>query len=240
MPIPKHIHQIWIQGFKELPLELKQKHKLLKKHNPNYRVTLWDEPKIKKLLKKYPKMDYFYNNLENFTGMVKIYQSKSDIARLVILYEHGGFYIDIDYYCPISLDRLYDKTDELVVVGSEYQILEYIPLPYHPKYGASFIGVKRKHSMFNDLFSQLVEQTDRDVIGVFFDNFLQKNNYKIRIIDSEYVSPHTCCEPGLCFTPTKSSSFFGRDILIYINCKRYIILFIVIIVIITFLLYYYF
>ena len=225
--IPKIIHQIWIQGYDNLPSELKIKHETIKTYNPDYRVILWDSAKIEDLLKKYDKISKFYNDIANFSGFVKIFQSQSDVARLVILYEYGGFYLDIDYYCPLSFDKLYKEDDELIVVGSEYKILKYIPIIYHPKYGASFIGIKKKHELFLILFDELVQQNNRDIIGIFFDKFLQKNNYSVTIIDPKYVSSHTCCEIGCCYTPKESSSLFGRSLLIFISCKKnYIIFFI--------------
>lgn len=230
MLIPKIIHQIWIQGFDELPEDLKSKHLLLKEYNPDYKIILWDDKKIQKLLEKYEAIKFLYNNTEILHGFIKKYQSQSDIARLVILREYGGFYIDIDYYCPLSLNKIYNDDDDVVVVGSEYKLLKYIPFIYCPKYGASFIGISKKHKLFDALLVKLGKQTDKNRIGVLFDRYLQQYHYKVKIIDTEYVSSHTSCCSGICTTPKESTNIMGREILIYIGCHIYLIFIIVIII----------
>lgn len=226
MQIPKIIHQIWIQGYHHLPDKFKIKHKILKNYNNDYIVILWDDKKIQQLLKKkYESIYNFYNNVQNLNGFVKIYQSKSDIARLIILKEYGGFYIDIDYYCPLHLDEIYNKNDDLVVVASRYEILDTLPLNYYPMHGSSFIGIKKNHELFDILLKKLILQTNRDNIGTLFDKILQNNHFNLKNIDEKYVSPHTCCKTGVCFSPSKSDWFIGRDLLIFLNCKikKYIV-----------------
>ena len=39
------------------------------------------------------------------------YGMASDIARILILYEYGGTYIDVDYYCVDSIDRFHRQHD---------------------------------------------------------------------------------------------------------------------------------
>ncbi len=39
--IPKIIHQIWIQGYDQLPNKLKNNHQLIKKYNPDYQIIFW-------------------------------------------------------------------------------------------------------------------------------------------------------------------------------------------------------
>lgn len=228
--IPKIIHQIWIQGYDNLPQKFKNKQEILKKYNPEYQIITWDDTSIRKLLQKHTQILNLYANIELLDGFIKIYQSQSDIARLVILKEYGGFYIDIDYYCPISLDDIHQKNDTLIVINSEYDILKYFPFFYHPKYGASFIGVIKNHELFDGLFTELVNQTNRDIIGTLFDRYLQKTKFDVKFIDSNYVSSHTSCDCSLCYTPKSSSSFYGRDILIYINCNKKLIIMLILII----------
>ncbi len=235
MPIPKIIHQIWIQGYDYLPEKLKNKHNLIKKFNPNYQVILWDNVMIDSLLYKYPNIHNVYNNIPNFTGKVKINPSKSDIARLLILYEFGGFYIDIDYYCPKSLDELYDQDDQLVVSNSAYVVLKYLPLKYKPKYCACFMAIIPNHAIFDIIFNELIKLDDRDKIGILMDRVLQDNTnlFQFKVISLNKVSPHSSCVEGICYAPKKSSSIIGRDFLIFIGCKiKYIIVILILILLI--------
>lgn len=237
MSIPKIIHQIWIQGYDNLPDDMKIKHCIIKQHNPNYQIIFWDNDNILHLLKKYNELYQFYQKIPSFTGNTKIYPSMSDVARLVILYEYGGFYIDTDYYCPLSLDKIYNDDDEIVMVNTMYYIIKYIPIKIHSyllggKYGTLFMGMIKKHPMFKKLFPELILQTNRNKIGIFLDNFLQRNNYRVTIIDPKYVPSYTTCHTGICHTKKKSTSYFGRDILIFVNCHIKLILLLILLLII--------
>ena len=61
-----------------------------KKINVNMsNLKIWNNDEIKKLLdEKYPKLSNYYDK-------VLFIKSREDIAKLVILKEHGGLYINI-------------------------------------------------------------------------------------------------------------------------------------------------
>jgi mannosyltransferase OCH1-like enzyme len=81
--IPKIIHQIWI-GKKQPPQELMDTWKI-----PGYEYVLWNEEKVDSLqMVNKDKYDYFYNK--------GLYYGSADIARVEILYQYGGLYIDAD------------------------------------------------------------------------------------------------------------------------------------------------
>lgn len=92
--IPKHIHQIWIQGEQHL----KNKNKTLWEYSKGIRktfsdctYTLWDDNLIKIHMSKID------NKLYRIYRSTKEFAAKSDIARYFILYTYGGIYMDIDY-----------------------------------------------------------------------------------------------------------------------------------------------
>lgn len=81
--IPKIIHQIWI-GPKEPPT-----HWINTWKNIGFKYILWDEKKLSKLtMTNRDKFDYFMKK--------RVYYGASDIARLEILHQFGGLYIDAD------------------------------------------------------------------------------------------------------------------------------------------------
>lgn len=81
--IPKKIHQIWI-GTKPEPTEWTNTWK-----NCGYEYELWDENKLKNLkMFNQDKFDYYMNR--------EIYYGAADIARVEILYQYGGVYVDAD------------------------------------------------------------------------------------------------------------------------------------------------
>ncbi len=93
--IPKKIHYCWFGG-KELPSSVKKCIKSWKKYCPDFEIIRWDESN-------------FDINCCDFVK--KAYQSKSwafvsDYARLKIIYENGGIYLDTDVELLRGLDEL--------------------------------------------------------------------------------------------------------------------------------------
>jgi len=83
MTIPKIIHQIWV-GPKDPPMNWINTWKDI-----GFEHILWDEDKLTSLeMINQSKFDYFMEN--------KIYYGAADIARLEILNNVGGIYIDAD------------------------------------------------------------------------------------------------------------------------------------------------
>ena len=93
--IPKVIHYCWFGG-KPLPPLAKKCIASWKKYCPDYRIVQWNE-------------DSF--DLERCDFIKEAYAEKrwafvSDAARLFVIYEHGGVYLDTDVELKASLDAL--------------------------------------------------------------------------------------------------------------------------------------
>ncbi len=197
-----------------------------------------DENKILQLLNDYPKIYDLYVNIRLTTGKIKFNASKSDIARLVILYQYGGFYVDIDYYCPLSFNKLYNINDQFVTVSCEYKLLKYFTfIDRIPKYGTSFMGSIPNNQLLKVVLNQLVELQDRDRIAGLLDIILKKSNYNVRLINEQYVSTQVSCKKSICHTPKSSSSFNGREIMTYIGCNFFPLLIIILLIIILIMLF---
>ena len=93
--IPKIIHYCWFSG-KELPEYLKKCIESWKEKCPDYEIIRWDESNYD--IHKNPYMEQAYQ-AEKW-GFVP------DYARLDILYNYGGFYLDTDVELIRSLDDL--------------------------------------------------------------------------------------------------------------------------------------
>lgn len=92
--IPKKIHFFWFGG-NQLPDSVKKCMESWKKYCPDYEIIRWDESNY----------DYKKN-----CYMAEAYQSKkwsfvSDYARMDILYQYGGIYLDTDVELIKSLDE---------------------------------------------------------------------------------------------------------------------------------------
>lgn len=95
--IPKKIHYCWFGG-NPLPDDAKKCIESWKKHCPDYEIIQWDESNYD--LNKNGYVKYAYEN--------KKYAFLTDYARLDIIYNEGGIYLDTDVELLKSLDDLLD------------------------------------------------------------------------------------------------------------------------------------
>lgn len=103
MQIPKIIHQIWLQGEKNIPEDYPNYSESWKEKNPEFTYILWDDEMIKELINKtFPKFMDIYNNYPKLV-------QKVDSAKYIILYHYGGIYIDMDLECIKNLSGLVNK-----------------------------------------------------------------------------------------------------------------------------------
>ncbi len=104
VPIPRHIHQIWI-GPREPPCVWLDswRVKFIGKHGTQWRHTLWNDNAVAEMRQQ---QDMINGDLYDREAM---WQCKADLLRLELLYRHGGVYIDADL---ISLDRPLDDVLE--------------------------------------------------------------------------------------------------------------------------------
>lgn len=93
--IPKKIHYMWLGG-KELPKNLQKCVDSWKKYCPDYEIIRWDETNYDMSKNLYT--EQAYKNKE--------YGFVPDYARLDILYNYGGIYMDTDVELIRPLDEL--------------------------------------------------------------------------------------------------------------------------------------
>lgn len=96
--IPKKIHYCWFGG-KALPLEIKKCIKSWEKYCPEYEIIRWDESNF----------DIKCNKFVQEAYKQKAWAFVSDYARLQIVYNEGGIYLDTDVELLKNLDFLLDN-----------------------------------------------------------------------------------------------------------------------------------
>ena len=96
--IPKIIHYCWFGG-KKLPIEVRKCIKSWEKMCPDYIIKRWDESNF----------DVRQNNFIEAAYKAKKWAFVSDYARLMIIYENGGIYLDTDVELKRNLDPLREK-----------------------------------------------------------------------------------------------------------------------------------
>lgn len=95
MIIPPLIHYFWF-GKMSMPNEMKKWMESWKKYCPNYEIIEWNESNYD--VKKFSYMKQAYEN--------KKWAFVTDIARLDILYNYGGIYLDTDVELINNIDAL--------------------------------------------------------------------------------------------------------------------------------------
>lgn len=126
--IPKKIHYCWFGG-KEIPDHLKTYMESWRKLCPDYEIIRWDESSYDISKNQYMKEAYECGKW----GFVP------DYARLDIIYNEGGIYLDTDVEVIASLDRLL-KDDMFCGFSCNYQI----------GFGIGF-GAIKKHPLIKEL-----------------------------------------------------------------------------------------
>ena len=105
--IPKIIHQIWIGPKKRPDIWIDTFRIDYINKNPEYQYFLWTEDNINELFVDFPIYRIVYDLEQTYNG-------KSDILRYLILYIHGGIYIDADmvWINEKSFDRLLEQVND--------------------------------------------------------------------------------------------------------------------------------
>lgn len=93
--IPKKLHYMWL-GKKDIPNKLKRCLESWRRFCPDYQIVEWNEDNYD--IEKHPYMKQAYE--------VGDYGFVPDYARLDILYNEGGIYLDLDVEIKRSLDAL--------------------------------------------------------------------------------------------------------------------------------------
>lgn len=97
--IPRTIHYVWF-GESELPLLARKCIESWEKHCPDYEIIRWDESNF----------DIFQNQYCAEAYRQRKWAFASDYARLWVLVNHGGIYMDTDVEVLRPLDRfLYES-----------------------------------------------------------------------------------------------------------------------------------
>ena len=96
--IPKIIYQTWYK--KDIPKPIQNAINLMMEQNPNYSYQLYDDTDIDEFIKS-----NFNQTIYLAYKSLTVGAAKADLWRYLILFKHGGVYLDID-------SVIYGKLDE--------------------------------------------------------------------------------------------------------------------------------
>lgn len=184
--IPKIIHYCWFGG---KPLDEKSKKCIesWKKYFPDYEIIQWNESNF---------------NVNEIEFMKKAYDNQkwafvSDVARLLIIYEYGGFYFDTDVEIIKSFNDIIDDGFE-GYFGLEHDLL--------PNSGLGFGAIKHQKvikeliDVYKNLdYDRYSEELGKVACPIVTGDLLRKKGFKnknqiqfisdIKIFTCDYFDP---------------------------------------------------
>lgn len=182
--IPKVIHYCWF-GKQEIPEVYKQYIASWKKYCPDYEIVRWDERNY-----DYTKIPYTRQAYE--AGK---YAFVSDYARLDIVYNHGGIYLDIDVEITRNLDLLLGND---MFCGFEKGNVVNTGLGFGAKAGFAKLGEMRAQyhdlNFFREDGSLTLTACTKYQTDYLTERGLKRNG-KLQIIDGIRVFPRTVLAP---------------------------------------------
>ena len=148
MIYPLIIHQIWWQGFDNVPLKYKKYLQSWKKNHslPEWKIIYWNKHIFEnEILNQYPNYINIYKNLP---FMIQ----KIDFAKYLILYHMGGIYVDVDTISEKSLELFLKKYDRCDVILTKFKVFEELPI-YVINNG--IIMSKEKHPLLKNIIENI-------------------------------------------------------------------------------------
>lgn len=197
--IPKVTHQVWFQGWGNLPEKYRDDTEKLSILNANWEHMKWDEEGLRAECKKFSP-----EALAKFEGFPHMIQ-KVDFGRYIVLYNYGGVSVDcdaeclrplektpgIDRYdiilCKNSLNKLENKvasfglTKDLVVMNNATICCS----KEHPLMKQFIEFLIENESWNEDLLLDTQLKTGPLITSIFFNKFLDD----IHIVDSDIFEP---------------------------------------------------
>jgi mannosyltransferase OCH1-like enzyme len=227
--IPKIIHQIWL-GDKNSEIDemMQSFSKKYREKYPEWRYILWDEDRL---------ADLPMHNKEIF-DKEQSYDCKSDIARLEILHQFGGIYVDSDMIWLENkpIDSLFSLSDHGILLFNEKSGIE-LGSGYLQKNTTRCANTTIASTIMNPIISFLISRLKNSylenrkfgVVVATGPDFIQKHCdlLKLSINDYSYVFPVWFCvdrdrnpdydEFIRCksYTPQEISSKYPRSVLFH-------------------------
>lgn len=160
--IPHYIHQTWKTT--EIPLEFLRCVDSWKELNPGWQHVLWTDATMEAFVEKnFPEIHPLYLSYPN-----NIF--RADLFRLLVLYEVGGVYADLDMECVKSLDHLF-KThakESALVLSYQHPTQSKLLWREHPLFHFEFAAAASKNDILHAIIEHIIKKR-------FYDNERKQN-----------------------------------------------------------------
>lgn len=195
--IPYITHQIWFQGWNELPPKFEENVVSLRSLNRHYEHKTWDEAS---LLNECALLGPEYvAKFQSFPHMMQ----KIDFGRYIVLYNHGGISVDTDMksLAPIDTTPHIEEADFLVsyaafpmnILGQTNNAL-FIVKEQHPIMKQIIDGIlannmKEEECMNKEMF------TNETTGPKYIHSILEQNKDSIQFLDHTFYEPCFSVDP---------------------------------------------
>lgn len=197
--IPHITHQIWFQGWPELPYKYRNHIEKLETFNPNWEHMKWDADSLRSECEKFSP-----EALVKFDGFEKMIQ-KVDFGRYVVLHNYGGVSVDCDAECLRSFDKIpgVDRYD-LILSKNPLNMIENKVTTYGLSKDLVIINnatlcCSKEHPIMKHFIEFLIEneswnddvmldtqiKTGPLILSIFFNKYLDD----ILVLDSDVFEP---------------------------------------------------
>jgi len=151
--IPRKIHKIWITNTDVMSLEMADAIETFRIHNPHYTLQIYNKQDCLDYI-----IQYYDTNIMNTYQKLKPYAYKSDLMRLLILYQEGGYYSDMKQVCLMSFDDMFPSTMQWFTTE-----LKWDPDPIELQ--NSFIACIPKHPWIKRAIDIIVHNVQNEYYG---------------------------------------------------------------------------
>lgn len=106
--IPKKIHQLFFfETSDTVPQKLINVQQSWLHRHPGYTYTLWNKTSIDRLIEdEFPFLKHLYHSYGHWVR-------RADVARYAVLYQYGGWYVDMDVVCKNRWVPLYTRMKQV-------------------------------------------------------------------------------------------------------------------------------
>jgi len=200
MGIPKVTHQIWLQGWSNVPEKFKENIALLHSLNPEYKHMTWDDASLRTECSKIG--PHVLAKYDSFKYLIQ----KVDLGRYVVAYNWGGITVDTDMKSFKALDMTPGLSESDFIISSSA-----FPANMLGFINNALIMVKKRHPILLEIIEAIcasnVKESDFSskefYIGAttsprpmtpFYDIIISHIN-EITILDSRFFEPCFSVDP---------------------------------------------
>ena len=202
MSIPKITHQIWMQGWDNLPSKFKDNVADLEEKNPDFNHRKWDEESLRVECAR------FSSAARDKFDSFKYLMQKVDFGRYVVLYNYGGVSVDTDMVSlkPINHTPKFLEA-EFIISNAAF------PANIVGWVNTALIMCKKQHPILLELIQSIIDTklNERDFTSKElyinattspskFNSIVYKHINDIVILDHTYFEPcfsvDPICRPG--------------------------------------------